>query len=93
MAMWGTIGVGHGIALHCGQYVATSSPPLVKQLRLRCDVSDEYYTPDWKIDEAINRMNSELINSPYHHLYEWLKEKDPMLFKQWEAIYDITKGY
>jgi hypothetical protein len=56
-------------------------------------MDNEYYTPDWKIEETINRMNKELIDSPYHHLYEWLQVKDPMLFKQWEAIYDITKGF
>jgi hypothetical protein len=56
-------------------------------------MSNEYYSPDWKIEETIERMTKEMINSPYHHLYEWLQEKDPMLFKQWEAIYDITRGF
>ena len=43
-----------------------------------------------RIRDAVDDRN---YQSPYEHLYEWLKEKDPMLFKQWEAVYDITKGF
>jgi hypothetical protein len=49
---------------------------------------------DEDIETLIYKMKDYSISpSPYEHLYEWLKEKDPMLFKQWEAIYDITKGF
>lgn len=49
---------------------------------------------DEDIENLIRRMSMQVdYQSPYEHLYEWLKEKDPMLFKQWEAIYDITKGF
>jgi len=42
-----------------------------------------------RIQDAVDYRNHQ---SPYEHLYEWLKAKDPMLFAQWQAIYDITKG-
>ena len=46
------------------------------------------------IQDLVSRFQSHMeYKSPYEHLYEWLKEKDPMLFKQWEAVYDITKGF
>jgi hypothetical protein len=46
------------------------------------------------LERLIRKMSERLeYQSPYEHLYEWLKAKDPMLFKQWEAVYDITKGF
>lgn len=39
-----------------------------------------------KLNRAYNQP------TPYEHLYDWLKEKDPMLFKQWEAVYAIIKA-
>lgn len=49
---------------------------------------------DEDIETLICKMRDYSIQeSPYEHLYEWLKAKDPMLFKQWEAVYDITKGF
>ena len=49
---------------------------------------------DEDIETLIYKMRDYSVGqSPYEHLYEWLKEKDPMLFKQWEAVYDITKGF
>ena len=45
------------------------------------------------IETLIYRMRDYSIQqSPFEHLYEWLQAKDPMLFAQWQAIYDITKG-
>jgi hypothetical protein len=49
---------------------------------------------DEDIETLIYKMRDySMQTSPYEHLYEWLKAKDPMLFKQWEAVYDITKGF
>jgi hypothetical protein len=51
---------------------------------------------DEDIEQIVYKMRTYSMDngqSPYEHLYEWLQAKDPMLFKQWEAIYDITKGY
>lgn len=55
------------------------------------DLTDE--TIEQMIERIQHAVESRSYESPYEHLYEWLKEKDPMLFKQWEAIYDITKGF
>jgi hypothetical protein len=45
------------------------------------------------IEELISRMSRRLdYQSPYEHLYDWLKEKDPMLFAQWESVYAIVKS-
>jgi hypothetical protein len=53
---------------------------------------DEFWNES--VEAMIDRMSRQVdIGSPYEHLYEWLKEKDPVLFKQWEAVYDIMKGY
>jgi hypothetical protein len=51
---------------------------------------------DEDMESIIYKMRSYTMSngeSPYEHLYDWLKEKDPMLFKQWQAVYDITKGF
>lgn len=49
-------------------------------------------TPE-DIEDMISRLHSAMdYRNPYEHLYDWLKEKDPMLFKQWEAIYAIVKS-
>ena len=51
---------------------------------------------DEDIEQIVYKMRTYSMNngqSPYEHLYEWLQAKDPMLFAQWQAIYDITKGY
>lgn len=29
--------------------------------------------------------------SPYEHLYEWLGQANPEVFKQWQAVYDIER--
>jgi hypothetical protein len=49
---------------------------------------------DDDIESIINKMRnySSIGESPYEHLYDWLKAKDPMLFAQWQAVYDITRG-
>lgn len=48
---------------------------------------------DQAIEDLIRRMaRVHDYQSPYEHLYEWLKDKDPMLFKQWEAVYAIVKA-
>ena len=45
------------------------------------------------LERLIRSMSERLeYQSPYEHLYDWLQAKDPMLFAQWQAIYDITKG-
>lgn len=52
---------------------------------------------DETIEQMLERIkyatDSRDHESPYEHLYEWLRAKDPMLFKQWQAVYDIVKGY
>lgn len=45
------------------------------------------------IEDIISKMTRAYNKtSPYEHLYDWLKDKDPMLFKQWEAVYEIVKA-
>jgi hypothetical protein len=45
------------------------------------------------IEEMIRRIQGAVdYKSPYEHLYQWLQAKDPMLFKQWEAVYAIIKS-
>lgn len=45
------------------------------------------------LEEIISKLSrSYSRDTPPEHLYDWLKEKDPMLFKQWEAVYAIIKA-
>jgi hypothetical protein len=55
------------------------------------NTTDDAWWANERIEEQLHRAYS--TESPYEHLYEWLKAKDPMLFKQWEAVYDIMRGY
>ena len=54
-------------------------------------MSDEYYDPDWKIEARIHSLKQEWNDSPPIHLYAWLEQAYPEVFKQWQSIYDIEK--
>ena len=44
------------------------------------------------IEDLIRRMATSLENeSPYEHLYDWIQQANPEVFKQWEAVYDIER--
>jgi len=55
------------------------------------NMTDE--TLEQMIERIQNAVENRSYESPYEHLYGWLQAKDPMLFKQWQAVYDITKGF
>ena len=52
---------------------------------------DEYFDPDWKVVETIDKLKREWNDSPPIHLYAWLEQAYPEVFKQWLAIYDIER--
>ena len=52
-------------------------------------MDNENYNPDWKIEESMNKLKQEWDDSPPMHLYFWLSEAYPEVFKQWQAVYDI----
>lgn len=43
------------------------------------------------IERIQNAIDDRYQQSPYEHLYDWLREANPEVFKQWLSIYDIEK--
>ena len=56
-----------------------------------CDEPEDSWWVNEQIEERIHTLKSEWNDSPPIHLYAWLEQAYPEIFKQWQAIYDIER--
>jgi hypothetical protein len=54
-------------------------------------MSDNDWWANEQIEERLHSLKQYYDDSPPLHLYEWLEEAYPKVFKQWQAIYDIER--
>jgi hypothetical protein len=55
------------------------------------NMADDSWWANERIEERIHSLKSEWNDSPPIHLYAWLEQAHPEIFKQWSAIYDIER--
>jgi hypothetical protein len=56
-----------------------------------CDEPEDSWWVNEQIEERIHTLKSEWEDSPPIHLYAWLEQAYPEIFKQWQSIYDIER--
>ena len=52
-----------------------------------CDQTED----DWWVEEQMDKLKVDWEDAPPMHLYYWLLEAYPEVFKQWQSLYDIKR--
>jgi hypothetical protein len=54
-----------------------------------CDEPEDSWWANERIEDRLHKLYSN--DEPPMHLYYWIQEAYPKVFKQWLAIYDIER--